>query len=111
MSGYGPRARYRGSPRLRHRRAPDRLACYRRRAAAVGRSSVRWPARPSDARARRRSPHRENGPSFDTLDKDLDLAAASQSDLPGLLVGDPEIEEARLAVADRVERLADDRTL
>src|SRR5947199_10336997 len=64
---------------------------------------------PSDARARRRSQHRESGPSFDALDKDLDLAAAGQPDLPGLLVADPEIEEARLAVADRFQRLGHDR--
>ena len=32
-------------------------------------------------------------------------------DLPGGLVGDPEFEQARLAVADHVEGLGDDRAL
>ena len=36
---------------------------------------------------------------FDALDEDLDLAAAGEAYVPGLLVGDAEIEEARLAVA------------
>src|SRR5205823_10116577 len=76
----------------------------------VGRhSSVRSRARRSGAHARPPAPHRESGPSFDALDKDLDLAAAGEADFPGLLVTDPEIEEARLAVADRLQGLGDDR--
>ena len=45
------------------------------------------------------------------LDEDLDLAAAGEPDLPGLLVADPEIEEARLAVLDRRLCFLDDDTL
>ena len=36
--------------------------------------------------------------SVHLLDEDLDLAAAGEADIPGLLVGDAEIEQPRLAV-------------
>src|SRR6202022_3905470 len=37
------------------------------------------------------------------------LAAAGEADLPGLVIGDAEIQEARLAVADHFQRLGYDR--
>src|SRR6185369_11713664 len=62
-------------------------------------------------RPRRALPGAARGASVDPLDEDLHLAAASEPDLPGLLVGDAEIEEARLAVGDGIERLAHHRAL
>src|SRR5262249_45702432 len=47
--------------------------------------------------------------SFDALDKDLDLTAAGEADLPGLFIADPEIEQPRAPVLDRLQRLFDDR--
>src|SRR5580700_10055193 len=49
--------------------------------------------------------------SVHLLDEHLDLAAAGEADVPGLLVGDAEIEQPRLAVLDRGQRLLDDRAL
>src|SRR5208282_5369581 len=63
------------------------------------------------ARASRRALRIARSISLDPLDEDLDLAAASEPDLPGLLVADAEIEQARLAVLDRGDGLAHDRTL
>src|SRR6516165_10202227 len=45
--------------------------------------------------------------SVHLLDEHLDLAAAGEADIPGLLVGDTEIEQPRLAVLDGVERFLD----
>src|SRR5204863_8775256 len=45
------------------------------------------------------------------LDEDLDLAAAGQADVPGLLVGDAEAEQSRRAVLDRIDRFLDHRAL
>src|SRR5260221_14796415 len=45
--------------------------------------------------------------SVHLLDEHLDLAAAGEADIPGLLVGDAEIEQPRLAVLDGVERFLD----
>src|SRR3954454_9296259 len=49
--------------------------------------------------------------SVHTLEEDLQLAAAGKADFPGLLVGDAEIEQARLAVRDHLLRLLDDGAL
>src|SRR5205085_11009692 len=87
----------------------DRLRGVRRPIGFGRHSSIRSPAPPSGAHARPPTPRRESGPSFDALDKDLDLAAAGEADFPGLLVRDPEIEEAWVAVADRLQGLGDDR--
>src|SRR5436305_15054180 len=111
MCGCGRRARLRASRRARPRRAAARLRSYPHPAAIAGHSSIQSQAPPGGAHARSPTPRRESGPSFDALDKDLDLAAAGEADFPGLLVGDAEIEEARLAVADRLQGLGDDRAL
>src|SRR2546421_2623232 len=111
MCGCGRRATPRASRRAWPRRAPARLRGDRRPIGVGRHSSIRSQAPPSGAHARPPTPRRESGPSFDALDKDLDLAAAGEADFPGLLVRDPEIEEARLAVADRLQALGDDRAL
>src|SRR6185312_1982913 len=67
----------------------------------------RWP--PACPSGSRRAPARDRRASFDAFHKNLDLAAASEPDLPGLLVADAEGEEPRLAVLDSALRLADDR--
>src|SRR5271165_3349043 len=99
----------RGSRRASRRRPPTRPRQCPRRPAIAGRWRDRSPARPSGSRSRLRRSHRAGAASFDALDKDLDLAAAGEPDLPRLVVGDAEIEEARLAVADHVEPLGDNR--
>src|SRR5580704_15487522 len=67
--------------------------------------------RPSGIRRPRQSPRRGIFPSFDALDKDFDLAAAGETDFPGLFITDSEIEKPRLAVVDCGLRLFDDRAL
>src|SRR5256885_17019668 len=51
------------------------------------------------------------GRLFHLLHEHLDLAAAGEADVPGLLVGDAEIEQLRLAAGDGLLRLLDHRTL
>src|SRR5690242_3946269 len=41
----------------------------------------------------------------------LDPSTAGEADAPGGLVGDPELEQPRLAVLDHVHRFGDDRAL
>src|SRR5882724_11879323 len=65
--------------------------------------AVRHRVRPAQSRAARAS--------LQLLDIDLQLAAAGQPDLPGLFVGDAEIEQARLAVGNGLLRLLDDGAL
>src|SRR5207248_2877474 len=97
--------------RASHRRAPDPPQPARLRTAIAGPSRDRLREQRCGAHAPRPQRGRECALSFDALDKDLDLAAAGEADFPGLVVGDAEIEQPRLAVTDRFERLLDNRTL
>src|SRR5882757_7852165 len=49
--------------------------------------------------------------SVHLFDEDLDLAAAGEAHVPGLLVSDAEIQEPRLAVGDGGQRLLHDGAL
>src|SRR6478735_2486167 len=50
-------------------------------------------------------------PLLHLLDEHPDLAAAGKPDPPGRLIRDAELQHFRLAAADHVDRLADDRAL
>src|ERR1700712_828988 len=56
-------------------------------------------------------PRRSRLRSLDLLQIDPDGAAAGEPDLPGGLVGDPELDRPGLAVRDHIERLGHHGTL